>query len=59
MTDTHPMQRQRAIRRAVESVAHIARPADWTPADYARFEKTLAANGFVVAAKAEEDPSDG
>jgi hypothetical protein len=52
-TDREP-QRDRAIRRAAESVANVRRPADWTPADYRRFESVLRDNGYELVAKREE-----
>lgn len=54
-------QRMRAIRRAVESAASIKRPADWTEADYRRFDRTLDENGYVLVEKPEdgENDSDG
>lgn len=47
-------QKMRAIRRAVESAANIKRPADWTEADYRRFERALGDNGYVMAPKPDE-----
>jgi hypothetical protein len=51
-------QRDRAIRRAAESVTRVTRPADWQPADYRRFERTLRDNGYELV-KVAEDGSDG
>lgn len=48
-------QRMRAIRRAAESVENVKRPADWTEADYRRFERTLDENGFTLEEKPEEE----
>ena len=48
-------QKMRAIRRAVESAARVRRPADWTEADYRRFERALDESGFAMA----EKPKDG
>lgn len=48
----------RAIRRAVESAANIKRPADWTDADYRRFERALDESGFALAAKPDEKGED-
>lgn len=47
-------QKQRAIRRAVESAAAITRPADWTEADYRKVEQTLQDNGYVLEPTADE-----
>ena len=54
MADERDPQRDRAIRRAVESAANVRRPADWRPADYRHFESVLRDNGFVLTPKPEE-----
>jgi hypothetical protein len=57
-TNEDQAQYERAIRRAVESVGRVRRPADWQPADYRRFEKALLDNGYELV-KVAEDGSDG
>jgi len=53
MAEDRDPQRDRAIRRAVEAVANVRRPADWTTTDYRRFERELRDNGFVLIPKPE------
>jgi len=56
-TSERDAQRDRAIRRATEAVARIARPADWRPRDYTAFELALRANGYELVKV--EEPTDG